>query len=127
MENYIADLRRTIEDLNAKLVVVKDETIVVESDLDVVKTALVERTEQNREEIDALTAEMNELSKQNSVKEITKNELQTRLNNLIKHEKELIERVKDLKAQQIVLTQKRESVLEAIEGHKGHGAKQVDR
>jgi len=58
-------------------------------------------------------------SAENNIKEQRKNALQTQLNNLINHEKELIQRVKDLKAQQIVLTQKRESVLEAIEGHKG--------
>ena len=61
MEKYISDLQKTIRDLNEKLVKVKDETIEVQSDLGVVELDLEKRTQENRIEIDELTAEMNKL------------------------------------------------------------------
>ena len=53
-----------------------------------------------------------------SIKAKVKNDLQTKLDNLIEHEAELIQRTKDLKTQQVLLTEKREKVLADIEQHK---------
>ena len=118
MNAYIQELRETIEQLKGRLVEVKGQTLTVQAELDIVETKLAERTAQNHEEVEKLSAELSKLNEENAIKERRKNALQTQLDNLISHEKELIQRTKDLKAQQIVLTEKREAVLEAIEGHK---------
>jgi len=118
MDAYINKLRAEIKDLDAQLVDVKEKTETVKSDLGIVETELLERTNLNREEIDKLTSESNELNSSNAIKAKVKNDLQTKLDNLIEHEAELIQRTKDLKTQQVLLTEKREKVLADIEQHK---------
>jgi len=118
MDAYIDKLRAEIKDLDAQLVDVKEKTETVKTDLGIVETELLERTNLNREEIDKLTSESNELNSSNAIKAKVKNDLQTKLDNLIEHEAELIQRTKDLKTQQVLLTEKREKVLADIEQHK---------
>lgn len=46
----------------------KEKTETVKSDLGIVETELLERTNLNREEIDKLTSESNELNSSNAIK-----------------------------------------------------------
>ena len=69
-----------------------EKTETVKTDLGIVETELLERTNLNREEIEKLTSESNELNSSNAIKAKVKNDLQTKLDNLIEHEAELIQR-----------------------------------